>query len=695
MTDRAPLTAQALDRARRSRPIKALLLSAAGALLAIAVVHPVLATTTERFVLDDAAALSAGELERTAVHSDGRVTIGPAIERIALPDDVPVVYCAARGSDGAIYLGTGNAGRIYRVRGTSVELFAETGQLLVASLVFGDGGTLYAGTLPEGRIYSVGADGQAAELVRPDGVEHIWDLAYDSRRRVLYAATGPEGRVYAIDRRGRATIRWDSTASHVMSLALAPDGVLYAGTSDDAVVARIEGPDRVRIVHDFPGNEITALAFRDGVLAVAANEFPDPPAVTSVHSKTRTAPGTRAPRPRPGKGRIYRVGADGRAERVFAQDAGHIASLSVQDDGTIIAGTGADGRIVRVNPDRTTSTWIDVDERQVLALSFSAGASFFATSDGAALYRVTAGRPSGATWQSKVLDARFRARWGQLDWRGDGRLLLSTRSGNTAEPDATWSDWSASLEASGPIRSPQARFLQIRARFDRDPNATLRAVTAYFLPQNQRAYVTNVRLEGPNKAATTKMRAERQGQIQKAATQYKLTWTVDNPDDDRLRYRLRYRQDGQRIWRDILRSDQVLTKNQHSWQTEAIPDGWYIVRVEASDEMDNPNALALRDSEDSEPLRIDNHAPRIEQLRFARGHLSGRAIDGLGPIARLEYAVDGGDWFAVFPTDDLFDTATEAFDIDLSAVAAGQHIVSVRATDASGNAATAEAQIRR
>jgi len=678
-----------------SRPLKALALSGGVALVAVLIVGPALATTTERFVLDDAAALAAGELERTAVHSDGRVTLGPAIERVALPDDVPVIYSAVRAADGTIYLGTGNNGRIYRVRGTTVTLHAETGQLLVASLALGEGGLLYAGTLPEGRIFRVAADGQATEWVRPDGVEHIWDLAYDTRRRVLYAATGPEGRVYAIDRNGRPTIRWDASASHVMSLALADNGVLYAGTSDDAVVARIEGPDRVQIVHDFPGNEITALALRDGVLAVAANEFPDPPAVTSLHAKTRTGPGTRAPRPRPGKGRIFRVGTEGRAERVFAQDDGHIASLSLLADGTIVAGTGADGRVVRVNADRTTSTWIDVDERQVLALSFSDNASFFATSDGAALYRVTAGRPSGATWQSKVLDARFPARWGQLDWRGDGQLILQTRSGNTEEPDETWSAWSTDATAAGPIRSPQARFLQIRARFDRDPNASLRAVTAYFLPQNQRAYVTEVRLEGANKAATTKMRAERQGAISKASTSYKLAWTVENPDDDRLRYRLRYRQDGQRVWRDILRSDQMLTKNQHPWETESIADGWYIVRVEASDEMDNPDALALSDTEDSEPLRIDNHAPRVEQLRFARNHLTGRAVDGLGPIARLEYAVDGGDWVAFFPSDDLFDTATEPFDVDLSALAPGAHIVSVRASDLSGNTASSETQIRR
>ncbi|MBX3275455.1 MAG: hypothetical protein KF729_34670 [Sandaracinaceae bacterium] len=677
------------------RPLKALALTLGSALLALATIAPALATTTERFVLDDADSLAAGRLERTAVHSDGRVTIGPALERVALPDDVALVYSSARAADGTIYLGTGNDGKIFRVRGTTVELHAATGQLLVAALTLGEGGALYAGTSPEGRIYRVAADGQLTELPRPDGVEHVWDLAYDARRGTLYAATGPEGRVYAFDRGGRASVRWDSTASHVMSLALAPDGTLYAGTSDDALVVRIDDAGRVSVVHDFDGNEITALALRAGVLAVAANDFPDPPAITSAHAKTQSGPSTRAPRPRPGKGRIWRVGTDGRAERVFAQDEGHVTSLAFLDDGTIVAGTGHDGRIVRVAPDRSTSTWIDVDERQVLDVSFGAGPGYFVTGDGAALYRVTAGRPSDAAWHSKVLDARFVARWGQLAWRGDGQLALSTRSGNTATPDETWSEWSAELNANGPVRSPPARFLEVRARFTRDPDAVLRAVTVYFLPQNQRAYVTEVRLEGPNKAATDRMRAERQSDVPDASTSYKLAWSVENPDGDRLRYRLRYRAEGQRIWREILRSDHVLTQTHHEWQTEAIPDGFYVVRVEASDELDNPRTLALTDHRDSEPIRIDNHAPRVEELRFAQGRLSGRAVDALGPIARLEYAVDGGEWIAFFPADDLFDTATERFEIDLSSLAPGEHVVSVRATDASGNPASAEALIRR
>ncbi len=649
------------------------------------------ATGTRSFVLDDAASLAAGELERTAVHSDGRVTTGVELSRVALPEDVALAWSWARGADGALYLGTGNDGRIYRVRGDAVERFAETGQLLVASLAFGDGGTLYAGTLPEGRIYAIDAAGAVREVARPDGVEHVWALAWDARRRTLFAATGPEGRVYAIDPSGRADVYWDSTAGHVMCLALAPDGALYAGTSDEAIVARITAPGRAEVVHDFPGNEVTAISFAGGRLAVGANEFPDPPSVSSSGStgSTKRSTSSRASRPRPGTGRIFAVGADGRVEQLHEQREGHVTAIQIADDGTVYAGLGAEGRVLRVTPDHRSAVWIDVDERQVLALDLTSSSPFLATGDGAAIYRVGSGPPRTATWMSKVLDASFAARWGQLTWRGRGAVELQTRSGNTERPDETWSEWSTSMTSAGPIRSPGARFLQLRAVFDRAPDAEILAVIAYYLPQNQRAVVTEVAL----KARSTKRSGGEP--IDPHAPppptpMLGLTWKVENTDTDRLRYRVRFREETQSIWREITREHEVVTGTEHTWDTSAIPDGWYVVRVEASDELANPEGLTLTGTGESEPLLVDNHAPVVSELRATGARVSGRAVDALGPVAVLEVAIDGGEWRPFFPADDLLDTRDERFDLDLGALAGGPHIVAIRATDAAGNVGSAE-----
>ncbi len=673
--------------------------------LAVAVLPPLAgAVSTRVFEIDDAAAFSAGELSQATVSSEGRVTAGAELRRLALPDDVGVVWSWARRADGQLFLGTGPNGKIFRQEDDRLELFAETGEMVVTSLAFGDGGVLYAGTLPEGRILAIEPGGAVRVLVQPPQAEHVWALAWDARRRVLFAATGPEGQVFAVAPDGTADLWWDAPAAHVMSLALAADGTLYAGTSDDALVVRLDGPGRAEVVFDFPGNEITALDARDGVLAVAANEFADPPAVSGGAGTAikHSASASRTARPRPGKGRVWRVGVDGRVERVWSQEEGHVTSVQLAADGTLFASLGAEGRIVRVAPDRTFSVWIDVDERQVLAMDLRSDAPFFATGDGAAFYRVVPGRPRSAVWQSRVLDAEFASRWGQLTWRGSGRVEFQTRAGGTERPDATWSAWSSSLTEPGPIRSPGARFLQIRALLGDDPTASVRSVSAYYLPRNQRPVVTEVGLKArPLRRGTTPAAAgvaaseaagEREGPGA-PSPMLGLTWKVDNPDADRLRYRLRFREEGQTSWRDVLREHETLTATEYVWNTSSVPDGFYVFEVEASDELSNPAALSLRSQFSSEPLLVDNHAPILSELRAQDGRVTGRALDALGPIARMEFAVDGGEWNVLFPIDDLLDTRDERFEVDVSGEPSGLHVVAVRATDAGGNSVVGEVEV--
>jgi hypothetical protein len=61
--------------------------------------------------------------------------------------------------------------------------------------------------------------------------------------------------------------------------------------------------------------------------------------------------------------------------------------------------------------------------------------------------------------------------------------------------------------------------------------------------------------------------------------------------------------------------------------------------------------------------------------------------DGLGPISRVEIAVDGRlEWRPVAPADGIFDTADEMIDSDIALLLPpGPHVVAVRAFDAAGN----------
>lgn len=638
------------------------------------------ATATRRFVIDSAADFSAGELDGTRVHAAGHLELGLAKSRVAIQHgqgeartDEALAYAAVEVGD-AVYVGTGEAGRIYRVRGDEATLFAETGALMVASLAASDD-TLYAGTLPEGKVFAIPLSGEPTprELVTLEETQHVWALQLAGS--TLYAGSGPEGRVHAIDTRtGTATVWADFEAGHVLSLASGPEGSLFAGTSDDALVYRILGENRFEVVHDFPGNEIAALAHRDGVLAVVANEMPAPRTPTKSSSSSR---------PRPGKGRVYRVDALGRNERLLYRAEGHFTAVAIDDEGYLLIGGGREGKLFRASPDHEVSTLLDVDERQLLSVS----ATYVVTGDPAAFYRIESSAPTDAFWTSKVYDAGFAARWGRIGWRASGRVEVQTRSGNREEPDASWSDWSSVMREPGVVRSASARYVQVRIRLA-SADAVVRGVELFYLPQNQRPVLLGVGLD----PSTTKNGARPSG------SKLKIAWRVTNTDGDDLRYRLRYRPEGQTEWRVLTREDEVLTESNRSWETTGLPDGLYEIEVEASDELANPANRSLRHRAVSEPILVDNHAPSVERLRYRGGELSGRAIDSLGPITELAIALDGRRFLPILPSDGILDTAAEAFAVRLADVlpelAEGLHVVAVKAKDARGNTGVAELEVQ-
>jgi len=658
---------------------------------------------TRQLVIDDAASFAAGELNGTAVISSGALVPGVGTRRIAL-DAIPLAMSMTRAQNGDVFIGTGNDGKVLRMRGDEITTFAATGQLLVASLAFGPDGTLHAGTLPSGNVVAISPTGEVRESIRLPGAQHVWALRYDTTRKVLFAATGPEGKLFAIDAAGRASVFYDADgASHVMDIALDGQGGVYAALSDEALLLHVTAPGRAEVVYDFPGTEITSIALRGAELAVAANTFPKTGATATPTPPSTSTPTPPTPTPTPptttsrgtGKGQLWRVSTSGQARKLADVNDAHITAVQWADSDTVFAALGHEGRVLRVKRDGTSAVWIDVDERQVLAIDLASTSPLLLTGDVGAVYRVLAGSAPERVWTSKPLDAAFHARWGELTWRGAGTISLQTRAGNTDKPDVTWSDWSAPLTGAGPIRSPAARFLQIRTKLGESADTIVHAITAHYLPDNQNATVREVQVKsarsqrrpGSNDSPSTTA-------ADTSSANYKATWDIDNPDEDALRYRLTFRAESQDLWRAMQRETDVLIAKEFIWDTSSIPDGYYRVRVEASDENANPESRVQRATGESEPFLIDNHAPQVVGLKLQSGRLEGRAVDTMGPVSKLEYAIDGAPWKVFFPSDDLLDTADEAFSFTLSALPAGPHIIAVRATDTAGNVGSSEIATR-
>jgi len=86
-------------------------------------------------------------------------------------------------------------------------------------------------------------------------------------------------------------------------------------------------------------------------------------------------------------------------------------------------------------------------------------------------------------------------------------------------------------------------------------------------------------------------------------------------------------------------------------------------------------------------VTVDNTPPVLQGLKSLGRRVQGVALDGVGPIERIELSVVGTDeWYPFFPLDGVFDEVREEFDADLATMAPpGPVLVAVRVFDRAGN----------
>jgi hypothetical protein len=651
------------------------------------------AVGTRRFVLDKGDDFKGGDLKGVAVDTTGRVRAGFNLGSVPI-SDATTVWSLLPQADGSLLVGTGNEGKLLRVQAGKVSVAAETKQLVVTSLAQTWGGSVAVATLPEGKLLKYDG-GKITDLAKLDGVEHIWQVAFDKKTNSLFAATGPEGKLFRVDQNGTAQVYFDAAEQHLMSVAIAPNGTVYAGASDKAKLYKLTGPGRASVLFDFGRTEVRAIEVgKGGEVYAIANEISTGSYAPTRKGKTATAPAGPVPKPpkTKGKGTLYRFESDGTPDQLLDDKEEHFTSLALGDDGKVYVGTGVEGRVYTVDSTHNAVLVGDVEERQIGAMLMAGKQQWIAGSDPAVLHPIKGIGGTDSIWTSKVLDAGLRARFGKLSWVSTAPLELSTRTGNTKEPDDTWSPWSNGMAAAAVIGSPPGRYLQVRARWSRDKDAVLREITIPFLTDNLRATITEIEASTAARkdrvpTSASDVTASGGPVTDSPDTKVNLTWKVDNPDKDELRFRLQYRLIGTNTWYDLLKPGEKLTKESHSWETKDLPEGQYRVRVIASDELSNPPDRVRRHELESGIVLVDNTAPRIENLTAQARRVKGRAIDGVGPIKRIEISTAGSDeWHPFHPIDGIFDEQAEDFDADVSSFAPqGAVLLAVRVYDEANN----------
>ncbi len=678
-----------------------------------------------------------GKFDGVSVSYDGTLALAPKEEKIAAPQE-EFYLSVLPAADGTVFLGTGHGGKVYRIgKDGKADLWFQAAEMDITSLVQDRKGVLYASTSPNGRIYKITDKGKGEPFFDP-AEKYVWDLLFmDSGE--LWAAVGENGGVYRISPLGEGRMFFKAAENHILCLERTARGDVVAGSGGNGIVYRIGADGRASVLFETPYEEVRSLALdREGLIYAAASGTPtrtrkderadEPVRLDAEVSITVSASGG-AGRPanaagpaasasaRDG-GALYRITAEGLAKRLWSSEDEMIYTLLWREaDGKVLFGTGGTGRIYSVDREERVALLLQQSSEQVYQLTPLDSKIYVLSNNPCYLGLLLPEQRFTGEYVSPVLDARTLASWGRVVWdaeaAGGASVQLQSRSGNTGEPNATWSDWSPLYsKAEEPVLSPKSRYLQVKVLlrtqtgktspvFDRlavfylQSNIAPSVSRLEFLPANevylklpdQEDVILGVERTSPEPPAKKdEMRVSLAFRKSERKGFRTVVWDAADENGDTLRYALAMRRDGETEWRVL---EAGWTETIYAFDTLSFPDGTYFLRLTASDAPSNPAGLELASDKTSPALVIDNSLPVVKGFTAARNGASldvaFQAEDAYSYIEEVKVLVRPGEWRVVFPADGIADSRTESFKFSLKLPAGAENQVTVRVRDSFGN----------
>lgn len=689
---------------------------------------PLWAGKVKSITWSQAAHYEKASLQQTVVGSDGRVSLARSVRPLPTrsPLDAARIWDIAEDRLGNLYLATGDVGKIVRIAPDGqVQTAYETKDSQVLCVLALPNGSLVAGTGPSGLVILIDPEGKGRVLY-DSPARYVWALVWDERRNSLFAATGSPARIDRISLSGEVETFFECAQDHVLALALADDGTLFAGTDRRGLVYRIPERNKGSVVFQASQSEVRCLQWtRDGLyigtsspgrsprVATGGSSSPSgvgrlpsqspptaaaqtPTPLADSGSRDRSNPPERfsasAPdQPAVGDNSVYRLGFDGTVREIY-REKGLILSLLLRKDRLLI-GTASKGQIVEVDEaTRVRREIARVDGQVYRLVPGRDGRVLIALSDPGRVVEMRDQFESKGTVVGEVIDARLASRWGALTWQADTppgtRLTLAVRGGNVSEPDETWTPWSVEMtDPTAAIASlPPLRFLQIRVTLSTtNPAVTpaLHYLTARYATVNQPPEVTSLETPTTESIATSK-----------DPKKIRFKWNATDANEDDLVFDLYVRKS---TWEEWVRIEEGFSKNDYEWDTTTMPSGVYRFKVVASDRPDNSDGSALQGARVSDPVIVAHDLPTIKLTAVpqadGRIQIEATAACTTGRLFAAAYSIDGARWNSLQPEDGLFDSRQETFKFQTDRLPPGAHVLVLRVRDASGNWGMADALV--
>lgn len=643
-------------------------------------------------------------------------------------------------SKGTLYVGTSPDGKVYKVSASGEKsVFFDPKTKYIWDLAFASDGTLYVATGDKGQLFAVAPDGKG-ELFYSSDEAHIRVLAFDANKNLI-VGTEPSGRILRISRgaqggsknsRAGASaaegfVLYETSKREVTALAVASDGSIYASAIGE----------KQRIGAGAP---TTVIATPQGTTTITSG-------VSGLAQPQSQIQAPFLPFPSLVSSSIYRISPDGAPEELWTSREDSVYALGLASDGRLLAGTGNNGALLAIDGRGVFAQLAKAGSSQITGIvGNGSGKVFLCTSNPGKVFSLGPEYEAEGTYESHSFDAQLFSQWGRIEWwsppatssmksssgssaahGNDPRVEFFVRSGNTDDPGKEWSRWFGPYTKSGAApEAPSARFAQWKAVIhDGRPGDGIDWVSLAYLPRNVAPVIDGIAIQEPGlraqsqpvltsnqpppvtfkmpttpaatgvtitqSSSSSRFEQAPQGVMQKGYQT--VLWTAHDDNEDELQYAVYFRGENEKEWK--LLKDK-LDQKFYSFDTTALADGAYYLKIVAADAPSNPPAAALTAERESERFEVDNTPPVVEDLRVgpASGKMSGghpvsfTARDAASAIDRAQYSLDGGEWILVAPSNGISDAPVEHYDFGIPALSTGEHTLAVRVYDRFENVGT-------
>ena len=394
-----------------------------------------------------------------------------------------------------------------------------------------------------------------------------------------------------------------------------------------------------------------------------------------------------------------------------------VYALAADARGGVNVGTGPDGSLYFVDPEGRGSWLGKFETGPISALADAEGRLLVLMASPPTLRALGPGLAETGSIESKVFDARIFSIWGRLRWVLDPPAFGVVCGRSTGRRGCWWVGAVTAPRPTGageslpagrsvargllPVEKGAGRLLESAAPEAEETSgprienlSVLPPGVAYrvqpsgepgtgppsrTLPDDVMRYLSGGRRPPSN---------IRRFYLSGART---VGWDGTDENGDDLSYDVWISGRDEENWRPLARgvTDTFLT-----WDSRSVEDGWYRIRVVASDGAQNPGEETKTGERITDPFVVDNTPPVLSDLEAKRSGgkatVRFRASDTAGRISYAEYAVDAGEWRVLIPEDRVEDSRAESyrFEIDLPeepregrAREERRHVIVVRAAE--------------